>query len=191
MNTFEITYRWHVVQSSQGRDYVYPASVSPEMKKEYCGPAVYRWMVSTPNDRIYAYYVGETTSLAGRIQQYVCPGKQQATNLRLKAYFDQAVSQGKRVEVQRLVFEPFQLNHITFSMERLTQTHIRRILENLTLAWLDIENGPVVLNRILEQDKARSKKNLDSALTALKQYGLTPQQASQLLDQLKVHGRSC
>src|SRR5260370_35507400 len=103
MNTFEITHRWHVVQSSQGRDYVYPASVSPEMKKEYCGPAVYRWMVSTPNDRIYAYYVGETTSLAGRIQQNVCPGKQQATNLRLKAYFDHAVMQGKPLELQGLV----------------------------------------------------------------------------------------
>jgi hypothetical protein len=67
-------------------------------------------MVSTQNDRIYAYYVGETISLAGRIHQYICPGKQQRTNVQLKAYFDQAASQGRRVEVQKLALEPFQLN---------------------------------------------------------------------------------
>lgn len=186
MNVLEIDHRWEDVQSSHEHDYIYPSPMSLEMKKQYCGPAVYRWMVWTPNDRIYAYYVGETNDLAKRIQQYLSPGKQQRTNLRLKAYFDEATSQGKRVAVQRLVFESFQLNHITFSMEQLTHTHLRRTLENLNLAWLDIENGPVLLNRIFEQDKARRKRYFDSALMALQQYRLTPEQTSQLLDQLKV-----
>ena len=186
MNVLEIYHRWEDVQFSHGNNYLYPSPVSREMKKRYDGPAVYRWMVCTPNDRIYAYYVGETNNLAERIQQYISPGKQQRTNLRLKAYFDEATSQGKRVVVQKLVFEPSQLNHVTFSTERLTHTHLRRTLENLTLAWLDIENGPVLLNRILEQDRARRKRYFDSALNALSQYRLTAEQTSQLLDKLQV-----
>jgi len=79
------------------------------MKEQYCRPAVYRWMVWTPGFGIHAYYVGETDDLARRVQQCVHPGKQQMTNLRLKAYFDEAVNQKQRVELQTLAFEPFQV----------------------------------------------------------------------------------
>ncbi len=68
MNILEIVHRWADVQSSQGYNYIFPIPVSPHMKKEYCRPAVYRWMVWTPGSRIHAYYVGETENLARRIQ---------------------------------------------------------------------------------------------------------------------------
>jgi len=126
------------------------------MKKEYCRPAVYRWMVWTPGSRIHAYYVGETENLARRIQHCLRPGNSQATNIRLKAYFEKAVNQKQRVELQTLVFEPFQVNKVNFSMELLGHTHIRRILENLVLVWLDAEKlsgSPLILNRVLEQEQ--------------------------------------
>jgi|SRR5438874_1845431 len=188
LNILEITHRWANIQSSQGYNYLYPTVVSPYMKEQYCRPVVYRWMVWTPGYGIHAYYVGETDNLARRIQQCVHPGKRQATNLRLKAYFDEAVNQKQRVELQSLVFEPFQVNKVTFSMELLGHTHIRRILENLVLVWLDAgQSGPpLILNRVLEQDKERSNKRIDSALSHLKQLGLTDENTSHLLEALKI-----
>jgi hypothetical protein len=159
------------------------------MKKKLCGPAVYRWMVSTPNDRIYAYYVGETDDLARRVHHCLHPGSTQRTNLRLKAYFDDAVSKGQRVELQTLVFEPFQVNEVKFTMESLAHTHIRRILENLALVWMEAEiaSAPIlILNRVLEQEKVRTKKHLDSVLTQLKHLGLTEEQSTQAIEKLKV-----
>src|SRR6266481_5988166 len=149
LNFLEISHRWENAQSSQGYNYLYPAPVSPYMKQRYSRPAVYRWLVWTPGYGIHAYYVGETQDLARRIQQYLRPGKSQATNLRLKTYFDEAVKQKQQVELQSLVFEPFQVNKVNFSMELLGHTHIRRFLENLVLVWLDagISSGsPLILN---------------------------------------------
>lgn len=159
------------------------------MKQQYSRPAVYRWMVWTPGYGIHAYYVGETQDLASRIQQYLRPGKSQATNLRLKAYFDEAVKQKQQVELQSLVFEPFQVNKVNFSMELLGHTHIRRTLENLVLVWLDSANSsgpPVILNRVLTQDKERSNKHVESALVHLKRLGLTDEQTRRLVETLKV-----
>ncbi len=145
-------------------------------------------MVWTPVFGIHAYYVGETNNLARRIQQCVRPGKTQATNLRLKAYFDEAVNQKQRVELQTFVFEPFQVNKVGFSMELLGHTHIRQVLENLVLVWLDAEKfgSALILNRVLEQDKERSNKHIESARGHLKQLGLTDEQTSRLLETLKV-----
>jgi len=158
------------------------------MKEQYCRPAVYRWMVWTPGYGMHAYYVGETDNLARRIQHCVRPGKTQATNLRLKAYFDEAGNQKQRVEVQTLVFEPFQVNKVRFSADLLGHTHIRRILENLVLVWLGAgQSGPpLILNRVLERDKQRTNKHIDLALGHLKHLGLTDENTSRLLKALKI-----
>jgi hypothetical protein len=189
LNILEITHRWAAVQSSQGYNYIYPGSISPYMREQYCRPAVYRWMVWTPGRAIHAYYIGETGNLARRIQQCLHPGNQQATNLRLKAYFDEAVNQKQRIELQTLVFEPFLVNKVNFSMELLGHTHIRRILENLVLVWLDAEKSfasPLVLNRVLAKDTERTNKHIDLALGHLKSLGLTDEQTSRLLETLKI-----
>ena len=188
LNVLEITYRWAEVQSLQGYNYIYPTLVSPYMKEQYCRPAVYRWTVWTPGYGIHAYYVGETDNLARRIQHCIRPGKTQATNLRLKAYFDEAVNQKQQVELQTLVFEPFQVNRVKFSMELLGHTHIRLILENLVLVWLGAGKSgpPLILNRVLERDKQRTNKHIDLALGHLKHLGLTDENTSRLLKALKI-----
>jgi len=159
------------------------------MKEQYCRPAVYRWMVWTPGYGHHAYYVGETDNLARRIQHCIRPGRTQMTNLRLKACFDDAVNQKRQVELQTLVFEPFQVNKVNFAMELLGHTHIRRMLENLALVWLDaveLPGSPLILNRVLEQDKDRTNKHIDSARSHLKQLGLTDEETSRLLEKFKV-----
>ena len=192
MSTLEIIHRWANIQTSQGYNYLYPTEVSPYAKDKYCGPAVYRWMVWTPGYGIHAYYVGETENLARRIQHCIRPGSSQKTNLRLKAYFDEAVNQKQQVELETLVFEPFQINKVQFSMELLGHTHIRRTLENLVLVWMNAATPsgvPVILNRVLAQDKERTNKRIDSAFGHLKQLGLTDEQTSRLLETLKIARR--
>jgi hypothetical protein len=189
LDILEITHRWADVQSLQGYNYLYPTGVSPYMKEQYCRPAVYRWMVWTPGYGMHAYYVGETDELARRICHYLRPGTTQTTNLRLKAYFDEAVNQKQCVQLQTLVFEPFQVNKVNFSMDLLRHTLIWRILENLVLVWLDADKSfgpPLILNRVLARDKERSNKRIDSALSHLKHLGLTDEKTSRLLEALKI-----
>ncbi len=188
MNVLEINHRWADVQSLQGYNYLYPTAVSSYMKEQFCRPAVYRWMVWTPGYGVHAYYVGETANLAHRVQHCIRPGNQQMTNLRLKAYFDEAIRQKQQVELQTFVFEPFQVNKVIFSMELLGHTHIRRMLENLVLVLMDGEKSgsPLVLNRVLAQDKERTNRHIDLALSHLKPLGLTDEQTSRLLATLKI-----
>lgn len=57
------------------------------------------------------------------------------------------------------------------------------------LMWLDAEKSsgpPLILNPVLAQDKERSNKRIDSALSHLKHLGLTDEKTSRLLEALKV-----
>ena len=189
LNVLEITHRWESVQSALGYNYLYPGVISPYMKEKYCRPAVYRWMVWTPAYGINAYYVGETDNLARRIQQCLRPGDKQTTNLRLSGYSNEAVNQKQRVELQTLVFEPFQVNRVNFSLELLGHTHVRQVLENLILVWMDAEKSSgstLILNRVLTRDRERTNKRIDLALSHLKSLGLTDEQTSRLLQTLKI-----
>jgi len=107
MNLLDVNYRWTNVEFSPGCHYRFPDAISSYMKEHYRGPSVYRWFVWTPTQGISAFYVGETENLARRIQHYLKPGPKQATNLRLKKYFEEACQRGARVEVESLEFEPF------------------------------------------------------------------------------------
>jgi len=185
----EIKHRWADVQIAQGYNYQYPKAVSPYMKEQYCRPSVYRWMIWKPTVGLSALYIGETADLAGRIQQYLTPGKQQATNLRLHAYFDDALTRDERVEVQTMQFEPFQVNNVNFSMDLLGHTHIRRMLENLVLVWLHVDatsGPPLVLNRVLTRDREGSKKRMDTVVAELKKLGLTDELTKQVIHAMMI-----
>lgn len=185
----EIKHGWTDVQSSLEYNYKFPGEVTPYMKEQYSRPSVYRWMVWRPAYGVNAYYVGETDDLTNRIKQYLRPGKTQATNLRLKAYFDEAAKRDESVELQMLNFEPFQINKVTFSMDLLGPTHVRRTFENLLLVWLhaDVPSGPpLILNRVFAQDMERSKNRAEAALAALKKLGLTDEETKHLVEALKV-----
>jgi hypothetical protein len=189
MNFLDIKYRWTNVQSSLGYNYLYPGALSAYMKEQYCRPSVYRWFVWTPTTGVSALYVGETDNLARRIQHYLKPGPRQATNLRLKRYFDEAAQKAERVEMEVLEFEPFQINQVSFSMDLLGRTHIRRMLENLILVLLQpnaSSDRPVILNRVFTQDMERSKRRVDDAVVALKELGLTDEQIKRVVQDVQV-----
>ncbi len=179
MNSPEIKYHWADVQSSQGVTYRFPERVTDFMKDKHTRPAVYRWTVRNATLSLRALYVGETDNLARRVGQYLSPGARQATNLRLKAYFDAALGRDERIELQALEFEPFQINKVRFTPNLLGHSHVRKMLENFILVELypSAASGlPVILNQVFKQDAERSKKREDDAVAALKKLGLTDEQ---------------
>ncbi len=179
MNSLEIRYRWADVQSSQGYPYEFPDNVTNFMSVNYSSPAVYRWTVRGARQYLLALYIGETEDVVRRVGQYLAPGKQQATNLRLRAYFDAACQRGEKVALQTFEFESFQINKVTFTRELLGHSHVRKMLENFILVELhpsEVGGLPVVLNQIFNQDAKRSKRKVDDAATALKKLGLTGEQ---------------
>ncbi len=189
MSFLEIKYRWLDVQSSQGYPYRFPEKVTDFMKEMLGRPTVYQWTVRTPTAHLRALYVGETENLARRIGHCLCPGARQVTNLRLKAYFGEAVSRGERVELQCFDFDPFEINKVTFSMDLLGHTHLRRMLENLILVWLHSSTSagsPVILNQVLAQDVERSKRRVDDTVSALKKLGLSEDAIQQVISKSVV-----
>lgn len=189
MNSLEIKYGWIDVQSAVGYNYRYPDTLSAHMKQNYRRPSVYRWYAWLPTRGFSAIYVGETDNLARRIQQCLAPGKSQATNLRLKAYFDESLKNGERVELQILDFEPFQINNLKFSMDLLGHTHVRQLLENFIVGTLHSDREgelPIILNRMLTNDRERRKKQIDLAMSALSRLGLTPAQTLQFVEAVKI-----
>ncbi|MCI0724311.1 MAG: hypothetical protein L0338_35910 [Acidobacteria bacterium] len=179
MNSLEIKYHWADVQSSQGVTYRFPEKVTDFMKEKYTRPAVYRWTVRSATLSLRALYVGETDNLVRRVGQYLSPGARQATNLRLKAYFDAARGRDERIELQAFEFEPFEINKVQFTRDLLGHSHVRKMLENFILAELypSVAGGlPVILNQVFKQDTERSKKREDDAVAALKKLGLTDEQ---------------
>jgi hypothetical protein len=189
MNSLMIKYRWIDVQSAVGYNYRYPDALSAHMRRNYCRPSIYKWYAWLPTRGFSAIYVGETDNLVRRVRHCLAPGKSQVTNLRLKAYFDEALKKGERVELQILDFEPFQINNLKFSMDRLGHTHVRQLLENFIVGTLQNDNEgelPIILNRVLTKDRERQKKQIDLAMSALSKLGLTPDQTKQLIDAVKT-----
>ena len=132
MSFLDIKYQSVNVQISLGYNYQFPKLVRPTSESN----AVDRrctlggWEANICST---ATYIGETEDLARRITKYITPGKKQVTNLRLKAYFDNALKEDQLIELQTLKFEPFQINKVTFSMDLLGHAHVHRMLENLVL----------------------------------------------------------
>jgi hypothetical protein len=176
MYSVDFKFRWADVQIATGYNYRFSNPLSAFMKEQCCFPAVYRWHVWAPTVGPSALYVGETDNLARRIQQYLSPGPRQATNLRLKAYFDEATEKGELVELQTLQFEALQINKLKVSMDALGDAHIRRLLESLILAEIqaDVQFArPLVLNQIFVQNAERRKKRIREADLALRKLGTT------------------
>jgi len=193
MSILEIKYRWVDVQSSQGASYRFPNAATEYMRLKYAGPALYRWTVRTSTMNLRALYIGETDDLVRRIRQYLAPGKTQFTNQRLKAYFNEAVGRDERVELQRLEFDAFHINKVEFSTEKLGNTHLRRMLENLMLVWLHADAAPgppVILNQVFRQNLERRKKREGTAAAALKELGLNEAAIQQVISKSVVRKTS-
>ena len=173
---------WIPVESNSGTAYRYPVQVTQRMKTMYEGPAVYRWLVSSPEADLVAAYFGETDSLARRIGQYLSPGKSQQTNLRIKVYFDEKLKENYTIAIERLQFQPFFIKQAEINQGSLGHSQVRKFLEGFAFLEFQYTKGNencLLLNRsqnAAERDENRTVRDIRNRLKKM-----SPEQRREIL----------
>ncbi len=107
-------------------------------------------------------YIGEAENVARRLNHYLCPGKRQLTNLRLKALLHTERSNNSAIRFQVARFEPFSINGCPLSDNTLTDPHVRKMVENLLIV-VERSQGVLILNKgtdLLEKKKEELRELL-------------------------------
>jgi hypothetical protein len=176
--------QWIPIESNSGTAYRYPVQVTPRMKAMYEKPAVYRWLVTSPESKLLAAYFGETDSLARRIGQYISPGKSQQTNLRIKAYFDEKLKEKSTIAMEALQFKPFSIKQVEINEGSLRHSQVREFLESFALLEFQYTNGNedcLLLNRTQNAAEKSENKTLRHIRKALRE--MSPEQRREILKQ--------
>jgi hypothetical protein len=180
--SLNIESQWIPIESNFGTAYRYPVQVTARMRAMYEKPAVYRWLVTSPESKLLAAYFGETDSLARRIGQYISPGKSQQTNLRIKAYFDEKLKEKCTIAIEALQFQPFSMKEIEIDEGSLRHSQVREFLESFALSEFQYTNGNedcLLLNRTQNAAQKTESKTVRDIRKALKE--MSPEQKREIL----------
>jgi len=131
-----LNFVWEQVLSGPGQSYEFPHEVTPFMRREYRGPAIYRWLAYAQEigDR-RDIYIGEAENLSRRIQGYLQPGSNQQTNVRMNARFRALTSEGLHVTIQRLRIGSLSLGEYEVGSSDLFNKHVRVFIEHMLIAY--------------------------------------------------------
>lgn len=183
MENLKLEYHWEPVEGSRGAAYLFPVAVTHHITENYSPPAVYRWALFDTEGQLVAVYFGETENVAIRIGQYLNPGRKQRTNIRIKARFDCELRKGLRIELHCLAFQPFSVCGQPFSLNDLSKSYVRRLLENLVLA-LERDSGPQILNRVIEAGDKPTKEQMRHFRELLK--NMSPEEKRSLFERAGI-----
>jgi hypothetical protein len=142
-----IMFSWKKVFQSEDEVYLFPDPITPFMRTNYHKPAIYRWIVDSPDeDNEYLLYIGETIKLCpDRLLSYLFPGPKQQTNLRLNQQFNEFHANGCRIELEILKINGAIMNDLEIKESDLKRQDIRRLIERL-LVTLYRNQGINLLN---------------------------------------------
>jgi hypothetical protein len=126
-------------------------------RDHYLGPAVYRWVLRPREDK-ERFLVGETEDLHRRLREYLEHASKHHQGIR-KA-FDQCTQTGGVVALEILEFQPFKMNQIEFSRNKLGDPFVRLVLENLCCACLQSQ-GFDLLNETQDKQVVKKLVNLE------------------------------
>lgn len=131
-----LNFVWEQVLSGPGQSYEFPHEVTPFMRREYRGPAIYRWLAYARGigDR-REIYIGEAENLCRRIYGYLQPGSKQQTNVRMNARFRALTSDGLHVTIQRLRIESLSMGEYEVGASDLFDKHVRVFVEHMLVAY--------------------------------------------------------
>ncbi|HLV94426.1 MAG TPA: hypothetical protein VKS44_04485 [Candidatus Acidoferrales bacterium] len=179
--SLDVKYEWEPVESLPGTAYRFPCPVTPRMTQMYGKPAVYRWIFYSEEGRAIRYYFGETRSLAGRIKQYLSPGKSQQTNIRMNEHLCSHSKLGLAVGIDVLRPESIVMNDRDLSVDGLKNGFVRKAIENLLIAEFeeDATVGIQLLNRPTAVSDEQKRESLRKVRTYLK--GLPVEERMEIL----------
>lgn len=153
----DIRYTWVPVGVARGVPFRLstetPAGSGPLIRR----PAIYRWVFFKQGvDCPVGAYVGEAKNLAKRIREYTRPSPK-GTCREIKNEIERAIGSGLNVQLAILKIEPARLNRVDIREETLSDTFVRRMVENFILADFDVVNCKL-LNIDLNIFDARRRK---------------------------------
>ena len=102
-----ISYSWQRVMLREKVEYAFPLAITPFMRLNYTGPAVYRFDIyqKTPGDKKLVY-IGEAEELCPRrLYGYLHPGPAQKINLKLKTEFETYLKDGLSIKLDICVIQ--------------------------------------------------------------------------------------
>jgi hypothetical protein len=127
---FECQYSWKSVLLREKVEYIFPMDISPFMRAQYHGPAVYRWLVFLNEaDAIKTAYIGEAQELCPkRLYGYLNPGPSQLANLKVNADFRGFLKEKKTIRLDILDVVDFKMPGQLMSPGLLRDKYVRRML---------------------------------------------------------------
>ena len=134
-------FEWVPVTTIDGSLYCYPSTQSKISKDTYSSPAIYRWFLRQEGKRDRCR-VGQTTDLYERIGDYLDSDREH--HVRIRGVFDEHCASGGQVRLDILKFEPFAINEVVFSNERLHDAFVRLALEDLCCAILEQQSFEIL-----------------------------------------------
>ena len=138
----KLDYEWEHVESEKGKPYVFPQELT-DFFKHRSHPAVYQWRVHKRDD--LWVYVGETESLARRVQGYLKPGPSQTTNIRIKKSFENFLERGYEISLDTMRIKSLSIDGKLIE-NALDKMDTRRAIENI-LTFKYGDSGIKLLNK--------------------------------------------
>jgi hypothetical protein len=157
MMAIATNFDWKPVVNRKAEPYLYPNDLSTLSRDLNSRPAIYRWSLG-PQDGRNEFLVGETENLYRRIGHYL--KHKSGAHVEFRNSFDKARNSGREVSLQILKFEPFNINGIIFSLDRLHDPFVRLVLENLCCLQV-LEDGSRLVNAAVKKQR---KGELNKAL---------------------------
>ena len=146
--TFKVSFsfEWQPVLAGVDTPYVFPQPISPFMTARYKWPAVYRWLIMTPQEARPVIYVGITKKLCpDRLKGYIEP-KGSTTNQRMNVLLHDYLLAGSNIRLGILQNCKTNIdddeNGATYSFRNQTN---RLVIEELLVAHYK-QQGFVLLN---------------------------------------------
>lgn len=126
-----IEFDWVPVVTVSGDRYTFPMPAKV-LGKVQDSAAVYCWDAGEDPDGRCVIYIGETSNLRRRVNNYLkMHGPEQKTNVRLFDLFSQINAQNRVVTLSTLRFDDFRVGENTVTQSHLKQKWVRDLLEGL------------------------------------------------------------
>jgi hypothetical protein len=127
---FEFQYDWKPALLREKVEYLFPMAISPFMRIQYHGPAVFRWEVfdrQSGDKKIV--YIGEAQELCPkRLYSYLNPGHTQLANQKVNTEFRAYLKEKLTIRLDICDILDFQMEGLSMSPSLLNDKYIRRLL---------------------------------------------------------------
>jgi hypothetical protein len=126
-----LSYEWQRVLLREKVEYSFPLAITPFMRMNYKGPAVYRFNIyqKTADDKKLVY-IGEAEELCPRrLYGFLNPGPTQKINQKIKTEFEAFLKEGLTIRLDICNIHELKFGDSVFGKEAAADLYTRRMLE--------------------------------------------------------------